>query len=398
MPWARRRSHRAAAGPTCACWTSSSARDQKAFDALLRAKADVNAAQPDGATALAWAVHLGEREMAEALLDAGANVATADDYGETPVTLAARERRRGAGAAAAGRGRQRPRDAMERRDGRDDCGRSGEPRRRQAAGRHGADVNAAEPRGGQTALMWAAAEGHGDVVAGLVEMGANVNAASKTGFTPLVFAVTKNDVPSIKTLLEAGADPNFTLPSGGKPLIVAMSYSHGRGAGAARRRRRVTARDREDREHDAAPRGAAGRSGSGARAAGPKGRSERPHAEVRPAPREGGWRSPATSGRRADAADDGGARDHEDVMRALVAAGADPTLRAQDGSNLLMMAAVGARLKTFRYAYELDPHVDVVTQSKATVMHPPWPSGSALNRKCARSSSSSPTTARRSTS
>ena len=45
---------------------------------------------------------------------------------------------------------------------------------------HGADVNAAEPRGGQTALMWAAAEGHSDVVAGLVEMGANVNAASKS--------------------------------------------------------------------------------------------------------------------------------------------------------------------------------------------------------------------------
>ena len=36
-------------------------RDEKAFAALLNAKADVNAAQPDGATALAWAVHLGER-------------------------------------------------------------------------------------------------------------------------------------------------------------------------------------------------------------------------------------------------------------------------------------------------------------------------------------------------
>ena len=44
-------------------------RDQKAFTSLLRAKADVNAAQPDGATALAWAVHLGQRSMAEALLD-----------------------------------------------------------------------------------------------------------------------------------------------------------------------------------------------------------------------------------------------------------------------------------------------------------------------------------------
>src|SRR6185503_17639770 len=64
-------------------------RDQKAFAALLRAKADVNAVQPDGATALAWAVHLGETRMAEALLDSGANANTTDEYGETPVTLAA---------------------------------------------------------------------------------------------------------------------------------------------------------------------------------------------------------------------------------------------------------------------------------------------------------------------
>ncbi len=64
-------------------------RDQKALAALLRAKADVNAAQPDGATALAWAVHLGERSMAEALLAAGAKVNVVDEYGETPLTLAA---------------------------------------------------------------------------------------------------------------------------------------------------------------------------------------------------------------------------------------------------------------------------------------------------------------------
>src|SRR6185436_1361407 len=64
-------------------------RDDKALTRLLRAKADVNGAQPDGATALAWAVHLGERRMAEALLDSGANANTADEYGETPLTLAA---------------------------------------------------------------------------------------------------------------------------------------------------------------------------------------------------------------------------------------------------------------------------------------------------------------------
>jgi ankyrin repeat protein len=57
-------------------------------------------------------------------------------------------------------------------------------------------------------------------------------------------------------------------------------------------------------------------------------------------------------------------------MRTLVAAGADPSLRAQDGSNLLMAAAGGARLPTFKYAYELDPRVDIVlAPSGATIMH-----------------------------
>src|SRR5439155_166595 len=61
--------------------------------------------------------------------------------------------------------------------------------------------------------------------------------------------------------------------------------------------------------------------------------------------------------------------DHEDVMRALVAAGADPARKAQDGTSVLMAAAAGARLTTLKYAYEIDPHVDVVTTTGNTPMH-----------------------------
>ena len=63
-------------------------RDQKALTAAIGARADVNAAQPDGATALAWAAHLGADDAAGLLLAAGANVNAADEYGETPLTLA----------------------------------------------------------------------------------------------------------------------------------------------------------------------------------------------------------------------------------------------------------------------------------------------------------------------
>jgi ankyrin repeat protein len=61
--------------------------------------------------------------------------------------------------------------------------------------------------------------------------------------------------------------------------------------------------------------------------------------------------------------------DHEDVVRALVAAGADPALRAQDGSSVLMAAVGGGRLSTVEYVYEIDQDVDVVTTTGNTVMH-----------------------------
>jgi ankyrin repeat protein len=236
---------------------------------------------------------------------------------------------------------------------------------------HGADVNAAEPRGGQTALMWAAAEGHSDVVAGLVEMGANIDAASKTGFTPLVFAAIKNDVASIKTLLHAGANPNVVLLSGTKPIIVAMQYRHTAAAlalleGGAD----INVRDRGGNTtlHLAAQAGDMNL----ARAllathADPNARTPKSMAPT-------GARGGGGLGRGGMAGEQtplmmAARGDHADVMRALVAAGADPSLRAQDGASVLMAAAAGARLKTFTYAYEIDPDVDVVTTTGNTPMH-----------------------------
>ena len=63
-------------------------RDAKAFDILMAQKADIDAKAPDGATALSWAVFLDLQDMAEKLIAAGAKVNTANDYGETPLTLA----------------------------------------------------------------------------------------------------------------------------------------------------------------------------------------------------------------------------------------------------------------------------------------------------------------------
>ena len=69
--------------------------DKAAVRALLAQKADVNAPQADGATALHWAVYRGDLEMADVLIRAGANVKAANREGATPLWLASVERRRG---------------------------------------------------------------------------------------------------------------------------------------------------------------------------------------------------------------------------------------------------------------------------------------------------------------
>ncbi len=91
----------------------------------------------------------------------------------------------------------------------------------------GADVNVAEPRGGQTALMWAAAEGHSDVVAGPDRDGRQRQRRVEVPVSRrLSSPSSRTTSASIKTLLAAGANPNVTLQSGAKPLIVAMQYRH----------------------------------------------------------------------------------------------------------------------------------------------------------------------------
>ncbi len=55
---------------------------------LLKQHVDVNAPQPDGTTALDWAVRQDDRDMADRLIKAGADVKAANRYGVTPLYLA----------------------------------------------------------------------------------------------------------------------------------------------------------------------------------------------------------------------------------------------------------------------------------------------------------------------
>jgi hypothetical protein len=57
------------------------------------------------------------------------------------------------------------------------------------------------------------------------------------------------------------------------------------------------------------------------------------------------------------------------IMKALVAAGADPKLKGQDGSTLLIAAAGSGHVEAARYAFELDKDVTATNETGFTAMH-----------------------------
>src|SRR6266849_3771478 len=62
--------------------------DTPAVRALVAQKADVNAPQPDGATALMWATRANDTELVDLLLTAGANARAANREGATALLQA----------------------------------------------------------------------------------------------------------------------------------------------------------------------------------------------------------------------------------------------------------------------------------------------------------------------
>jgi ankyrin repeat protein len=193
---------------------------------LLQQHVDVNAAQGDGATPLAWAAHWDDVETADLLIKAGANVNAANEYGFTPLLLACIN-----GSAAMTEKLLKAHAAVNTPNLTGEtplmlASHTGNVDVVKSLLIHGADVNAKEKEKGQTALMWAAAEKHPVIVAMLLEYGADIHARSKGGFTPLLFASRQGDLESARILVGAGVSVNEATTDGMTALLVASAAGH----------------------------------------------------------------------------------------------------------------------------------------------------------------------------
>lgn len=195
----------------------------------------VNTVQPDGMSALHWAVFKNHAPTVKLLIGNHANVDLPTNYRITPLVIACQngfaETARLLLKAGANPNHHLP---------------SGETPLMLAAlaGHHeiikqlithDADLNATERRG-QTALMWAAAKGNNEAVTALLDADADLNVITKSGFNALFFAARNGHLQVVKQLAAKGVDLEQAMQtnsSGGRSprkgtsaLMLAVESGH----------------------------------------------------------------------------------------------------------------------------------------------------------------------------
>jgi uncharacterized protein len=193
------------------------ANDVGAVRTLLDARADVNAVQPDGTTALHWAVERDAIEIVQLLIRAGANVKATNRYGATPLWLAALNGNATTVGVLLESGADPSAASDEGETALMVAARTGKVDAVNLLLARGADPNVKEQWRGQTALMWAAAEGYAPVIETLVARGADVDARSNGGFSAILFAAREGRIAAVDALIKAGADMNDSLPIRKRP-------------------------------------------------------------------------------------------------------------------------------------------------------------------------------------
>ena len=220
---------------------AAQARDHDAAVALIAKGADIHERSADGTTALHWAIYNDDADLVQRLIKAGADVSAVNDFGASPLRQAATVAdavvikallKAGANANEANAEGETPLMIV---------ARTGNIESATLLLSHGAKVNAKERWGGQTALMWAAAQKQPGMVKFLISHSATVNDRSTVrdwqrrvtaegrpknmnhgGFTPLLYAAREGCVECAKALIKARADINLPDPDGTTPLILAL--------------------------------------------------------------------------------------------------------------------------------------------------------------------------------
>src|ERR1700722_15097750 len=197
--------------------------DQKAVRVLMSQKVDINARSSDGSTALLWLAHWNDLETANLLLGAGGDANTANDFRMTPLSEACTNGNSVFVRSLLKSGAN-PNTAVATGETPLMTGaKTGSADAVRMLIEYGAAINAKEPAQNQTALMWAAAERHPDVVKAFIDAHADLKASSKQGFTAIHFAARRGDLESVKLLVAAGVDANFlTYVEGGANRVTSQ--------------------------------------------------------------------------------------------------------------------------------------------------------------------------------
>jgi ankyrin repeat protein len=221
--------------------------DAQAIRALLKQRANVNAAEADGMTALHWAARSNDMDTVQLLLRSGANAKAANRYGITPLSLAATNGNAAMIEALIKAGADPNTALPEGETVLMTASRTGNAAAVKALIAHGAQVNLKEQWHDQTALMFAAAENNAAAVKVLVEAGADMNWKSRVwnfpeyryetngmavfqlprgGWTALMFAARQNALDAAAVLADSKVDLNAQDPDGTTALQLAILNTH----------------------------------------------------------------------------------------------------------------------------------------------------------------------------
>jgi uncharacterized protein len=222
-------------------------RDLVSVRSLMAQHVDVNVPDVEGMTALHWAAHWDDLDVARQLIRAGANTRSANRYGVTPLHEAAARGSAGMIEALLKGGADPNAVFGEGETPLMAAARTGDVDAVKMLLTFGAAVDARETFRGQTALMYAVAENQAAVVKVLIELKADVNARTvryefakltggnggiihdrpEGGITPIFLAARQGATESADALLDAGADLKGTEPQYGfTPMQTAIFNGH----------------------------------------------------------------------------------------------------------------------------------------------------------------------------